>query len=208
MKKLRPIIILLSVLSAVLYNSWPLGYSLDPGVIEHSYLSVLEVSGRPYRWVFVLCDVLATTLALIIGILIWRSNKPARNSLIGFIVFSLATYFEALLPIDCTGSIKACGTSLSQVLSIHDTASILSAFGLLASLWLCVRFARRYKLDNKYYKLSLASFWAWSLSGLFLIASVGLNRFSEVSQIVFVVMCGLAIISIALILSLPGKQKT
>src|ERR1035438_10193992 len=140
--KFKELVIVLSVLAALLYNFWLFGFILDPGLLKNSYASILEVPGKPYAWLFTITDILAGILAVLAGLLISRLIKlHNRKILAGYIIFGVATFIDAIIPISsrCESSISACGISPEQVLSLHDIASLVAAFGLYASLLINMR---------------------------------------------------------------------
>ncbi len=199
------IILKLSILTAVIYNIWPLGYWLDPSALNDNYLSVLEVYSKPYAWVFILGDALTATVVIIIGLRLLKLIQPPhkRSALIGYLVFGVATLFEATTPISnrCDESISACGISPVQIFSVHDLASIIAALGLFYALYKSLAYFKAKGEETA--KSCLArclnyTFWIWSISGLFLVASVGLNRATLISQALFIMACGLALIMLPL----------
>ena len=198
----------LSLLTAVLYNSWPLAFWLDPISLNNKYLSVLEVSGRPYAWLFALGDALTAAIVIAIGARLAKLNPSSRKILFGYIVFGAATLLEAITPISnrCSESISACGISPVQILSLHDTASIVAALGLLAALYASMRQARSAGQREANYKWARVLFWVWSLSGIFLILSVVVDKVTLLSQIIFLLACGLALIALPLFALQPGVE--
>jgi hypothetical protein len=198
--KIKPHTITLAVTAAVLYNIWPLGYVLDPGALQNSYISALEVSGKPYAWVFILGDVL-TSICVLAAVLTMIKIKPLRwPVLAGYLTFGLATIAEATIPIAsrCEVSVSACGISPSQVLSPHDLASIIAAVGLFVGLLFAKRHARSNNLNVGVYKWLPVAFWAWCTTGIFLIASIIIEHFTTLSQALFLLACGIGLIIIPL----------
>ncbi|MGH7234459.1 MAG: hypothetical protein ACREF7_03390 [Candidatus Saccharimonadales bacterium] len=185
----------LSIITAFLYNIWPLGYFLDPNALHDNYFSVLESYSRPYAWVFILGDGLTAMIVILIGIWLYKLLPTLRSALTGYITFGVATLIEASTPISsrCGESINACGISPAQIISFHDLASIIAAFGLFFALLKGMRHFRSLSLDSNLHKLLSATFWFWSLSGLFLILSVAINKATIISQALFLMACGLAL---------------
>ena len=178
----------LAALAGLLYNVWPLGYRLDPAALRGTYVSVLEMPGRPGAPVFVGCDVLAGLLAVGAGVLLRRHRLVA----LGLIVFGVGNVLEASIPIDaaCARSVASCGIAPGQVLAPHDVASIVSMAGLAIALWGARGYGRW--------------IWAvmalWALTGLFMAVSVVVVRWVMVAQASFLAGCGVTLIAVPLAL--------
>jgi hypothetical protein len=188
----------IALVTAVLYNIWPLGYLLDPGVLHNSYISVLEVSGKPYSKLFMFADILTGAMVVILGLVIRKLNTSSNSVVFSYIVFGLATIMEAVIPISsrCVETVSSCGTSLSQVLTLHDIASILAAFSLFYSLYMLKRLVRQHKPNSTIYKYVSLNYWIWCLTGPLLIISVVVDSFAILSQALFLLTCGYALIVI------------
>lgn len=178
----------LAWMAAVLYNVWPLGFWLDPQALHRTYVSVLEVPGRPHAHLFAACDLAAGAFAAVAGLLLGRRAALAGH---GLLVFGLGTVAEALMPIapDCAASVAACGIDLGQVLAPHDIASIVSALGLAVSV-----LAIRRRTGWSSYVTGL-----WIAAGLFLVASIVIGRFTMSSQALFLLACGMALVVVPLL---------
>ena len=181
---------LLALLSGVLYNTWPLGFVLDPGALHGTYVSVLEAPGRPHAHVFVACDLLAGVTAVLAGWMLRRYPLVA----IALVVFGVGTVLEAALPIDpsCATSVASCGIAPEQVLAPHDVASLVSALGLVIGLW-------SLHDHSQWLRLVIA---LGVLAGLFMVVSVVVVRWLMLSQAALLVMCGVSAYAVALA---PGR---
>jgi hypothetical protein len=131
----------LATIAAILYCSWPLGYSLNPAVARRGLASELGGANQPYSWVFILGDVLSSALLLVVAWLIWRGTiNKARKPLIvvvlwSIIVFAIGTMTDALLPLKCSLSTQACPSyHQDHLLLAHGLVSILAAMFLFVSL--------------------------------------------------------------------------
>lgn len=192
--RIKPITFALAIFAAILYNIWPLGYVLDPNVLHNSYVSSLEVSGKPYAWLFILADILTGLVAIIIGFGIRKTISHNRVSFIAYILFGLATSIDAIIPIasHCEESISACGIALSQILSPHDIASIVAAFSIFTIL---LNAKHQFSKNNlKIFKWISVVYWMWCATGIFLIISVVTDDFATISQSLFLVMCGVGLV--------------
>jgi hypothetical protein len=188
---------LLGVLAGVLYNSWPLGFVLDRPALGGTYLSVLEMPGRPYADLFVGCDLAAGAMAVVAGVLLLRHPAVAA----GLVMFGIGNVLEASIPIEtsCASSVAACGGAAGQVLEPHSLASVLSVAGLVLALWSL----RNHSRWMQAVVLSVA------VTALFLLVSVLADRWVTVSQISFLVACGVALgaVPLAPLLSRSGSPR-
>jgi hypothetical protein len=171
----------LGVLAGVLYNSWPLGFVLDRRALGGTYLSVLEMPGRPYEELFVGCDVAAGAMAVIAGVLLLRHPPVAA----GLVMFGIGNVLEASIPIEtsCATSVAACGSAPGDLLEPHTVASILSVAGLVLALW-------SLRNHSRWMQTVIALV---AVTALFLLVSVLADRWVTVSQISFLVGCGVAL---------------
>jgi hypothetical membrane protein len=100
-----------ALLAAVLCNSWPLGYLLDPAVERHALASELQAPHRPYNWVFILTDVVAGLIVASIGAYQLRRFQFRHGRVIAacIIVFGLFVVLAAVTPLKCDPTIMSCG---------------------------------------------------------------------------------------------------
>jgi hypothetical protein len=199
--KSKPTLIALSIVAAVLYNIWILGFVLDFSSLQNSYFSILDVYGKPYAWLFITSDILTAIIVILVGLSLKATNKPSTKGVaVGYIFFGIATFIEALIPISnrCEARISACGISLGQVLSPHDIASIVAALSLFYVLLIRGRQLNKGNLDTTFSRWMAYSFWLFCFAGIFLIVSVVINNFTVVSQAMFLVACGNALVAIPL----------
>jgi urea transporter len=105
------------------YNSWPLGFILNPSIVKIGLASVLEAANQPGRWVFIGLDIASSVLVMFAVVrLLWQSQKIHQGLKVvvsGWLLFSLGTCFDALLPLNCHQSIRRCGLG-TQVIGLHD----------------------------------------------------------------------------------------
>ena len=195
MPRIKSLCIVLAVTAAILYNTWPLGYILDPKALSDSYISVLEVSGKPYAWLFIIADILSGIVVITVGLLLYKLTSLSKRSVLGYLVFGLATLIDAIIPIAarCEESVSACGIAPSQVLSPHDLASIAAAAGILSCL-LGVRRRQRKTQNKSGYNWLSISYYLWCITGLLLISSVVADRFTTAGQAVYLAACGIGLI--------------
>ena len=176
----------LGVLAGILYNSWPLGFVLDRSALRGTYISVLEISGRPHAGLFVACDLAAGASSLLAGLLLRRHPLVAA----GLVMFGIGNLVEAGIPIQasCATSVASCGIAPRQVLAPHDLAGLLSAAGLVLALW-------SLRDHSRWMRAVIALGVA---VGLFLAVSVVVVRWVTVSQATFLLGCGVALAAVTL----------
>lgn len=131
------IAVALSVLAGIAYNSWPLGYLLNPLVGEHGLASELEALHQPYNWLFVLLDILSGLFVTTVAVLLWRrtASRLYRIVLVNFALFGIFTAISAALPLKCEPSLTVCPSFTHQpLLILHGVASIASSVCLFVSV--------------------------------------------------------------------------
>ena len=129
--------LVLAIVAGVVYNSWPLGYFLNP-LVTHSggLASELEGLNQPYNWVFISLDTVCGLCVIIASIMLWHKHLDyiRKATLITFALFGLLTIADALLPMTCEPSLTTCPTLSHQpILILHGIASIGSAIFLFVS---------------------------------------------------------------------------
>lgn len=135
---------LLAVIAALLYNSWPLGYLLNPSVERHALASELQAPHQPYNWVFVLTDVLAGMLMVGVGLYQMKRFQFHHGRLVAIclLLFGALVALAALTPLTCDPTLSACGPLLrSPTILVHGFASIVSVGMLFLALLIALRSA-------------------------------------------------------------------
>lgn len=161
------IIMVIAVVAAVIYNSWPLGFALNPSVARAGLASDLEAYGEPYAWLFVGGDVLSGIL--IVGAVLYLFRGRVLRSLqadllsLGLIFFGLMTVMSALLPLRCGTDILTCGYHVGQTFGAHDVIAGLAAIGLFIAMVASWRASRR---NTKLAWLNWFVLITWSFWGL------------------------------------------
>lgn len=146
------LVLVLSIAAGLLYNSWPIGYWLNPAVSKSSLASGLEAVGQPYNWLFIGGDVLSSLLMITVCWMLWnrfKSNESAkliRISLYCIAIFGIGTIVDALIPERCVPELQTCPSfTHDPTLLIHGIFSIAASLFLFASL--CILwFHRRHNL--------------------------------------------------------------
>lgn len=123
----------LAVAAGVLYNSWLLGYWLNPAVARHGLASELEAVHQPYNWLFTAADVVSSGFVLLVCWLLWRRRSAAV--LASAAIFAAGTVADALLPMHCNPSLQRCPSfRVDHLLLVHGIFSIMAAAALFISL--------------------------------------------------------------------------
>jgi len=138
----------LAILAGFLYNSWPLGYVVNPVITaQHGLASELGAPGQPWWWLFDVLDVVASLLVIWVAALLWRAVKAKHQwfkiGMVSYTIFAVLTIVDALLPLNCQPTAKNCGPIIHNPLLItHGVSSIAAAMALFVSavaLWQLVR---------------------------------------------------------------------
>lgn len=145
-------IIVLAALAALAYSSWPLGYYLNPRVGATGYASELAADGQPYNWVFIVGDVLAGVLILMVVWLLQQEYGKKLQDwhrwLLGlFGVFGVLTIVAALLPMNCTPSISICRAQHHDwQMILHNVVSIAAGLAIYTTAFMVWK---RYDRDER-----------------------------------------------------------
>lgn len=190
--------------AAVIYNIWPLAYILNPAVLNGGYISTLQATGQPYYQLFVAGDILTGLLLMILCLLLYRNELMRKDLVAGLFIFGLTTLIAAIIPIakSCTYSISKCGIGINSVIEPHDLMSIIGAFALLYCLYKIYKRTR--SAEKRVTKVILLS---WCITGVFLALSVTFNFLTLLSQALFLLTCGLAVIFIPIYGSKLNKNQ-
>ncbi len=142
--------LVIGVVAAVAYSSWPLGYLVNRTVASQTLASTLEARNQPNSWLFVLLDCTTGALCAVAVALDWSDDPPRgavrlrQISFCGFALFGVITAVNALIPFGCGNTpVTACATSLSN-LSLDDVLTGSSVFVLF--LGGCAALARTIRL--------------------------------------------------------------
>ena len=195
----------LGLVSAIAYNSWPLGFWLSKSTAEYGLASDLEKVGHPYYWLFILGDILAGMAAILLAITIRFRLRPALSERIwsivslGLFMFGIFTIIDALLPADCTITVALkCQANYGHGIGIDAILSGLAALGLAAGL-LCLNHLKLTSRLRLYlHQLNQATLAAWAASAIvFCLLSLA-NLNAHLVQQLLISLSGLAIIVIIL----------
>lgn len=183
-----------ALIAAIAYNSWPLGYALNPAITRSGGLaSELEALNQPYNWLFVSLDVLCGLCVMVIVIVLWRKAQTltSKYAMTGFGLFGLLTIADALLPMTCEPSLSVCPTLSHQpVLILHGIASIGSGVLLFMSavlVWCAVR--------QRSHKILMSAIMAgWGISGLLTLYFFFTPGPGYLAQDYYLLLCGVWIV--------------
>jgi hypothetical protein len=189
-KRLFWIAVICALLSGVVYNSWPLGYVLNP-VISHSggLASELEALRQPYNWLFVTLDALCGVGVIVAAALLWHRAMDWMHKvvLVNFGLFGLLTIADALLPMTCEPSLTTCPSLGHQpVLILHGVASIGSGIFLFVSAFIMWRHIR-----HRVGKMIMTALMAgWGISGVLTLYFFFRPGPGYLAQDYYLVLCG------------------
>jgi hypothetical protein len=159
---------ILSIVAGIIYNSWPLGFVLNPTVAHHGLASELAGVNQPYNWVFIYGDVVSSLMMLFIVFNIWSfmmhktKSKWLWLSLGGMVIFCITASIAALCPLQCISAIERCPTFVHNPITLlHAITSVAAGFSVLAfvtGLWLNKK--RDYFLALQFIIVFLIGSWA------------------------------------------------
>ncbi len=136
----------LTVLSAILYCSWPLGFWLNPQANQRGLASELGAFGQPFNWLFIGADVVSGIFLMAACYLLAQQFKVTgwrKLALISLAFYGLFGAIDASLPIHCLPSLQQCGSVFRSPLVIFhgavDIAGSLSLTGTLVAEWIYTR---------------------------------------------------------------------
>lgn len=195
----------LAILAGIIYNSWPLGYWLNPAA-SGQLASALEALHQPYNWVFISGDVISSLLIMLVVWLIWRQLRPSK--LLAFILwnvvlFGVGTIADTLLPEPCLpGSLGCQGWQHNPLLLAHGIFSILASVCLFVAL-LLVWWRRR----RSWWLNGLMA--GYVVFGLFSLVEAVTPTSGNWSQHYYITLCGvwLALIPHAIKQTFPKARK-
>jgi hypothetical protein len=190
--------------TAVLYNSWPLGYALNGHTARNALASDLARVGQPYYWLFALGDVLAGICVLaavgLVRFKLWPALRSKAWSAIcgGLALFGLFTIINAV-PSQCPiTAILRCPSGASGYLSLDAVLSSVAALGLFIGLVAVNQAASRVDhgalLRSTRYALG-----AWVASGLSFAVLALTNANAHLAQQLLNMFSGLALVVIGLV---------
>lgn len=181
----------MAILAGILYNSWPLGFFLNPRVsLGGGLASELEGLNQPYNWFFVLLDIVAGALVLAVVIMLWRKHISRFNklALISFALFGFFTILDALLPMPCAPSIAYCASWTHEpLLVLHGIADIGGAVFLFVAA-LIVWHLRRVHHGVVVMRILLTG---WAVVGLLSLYFFFMPGPSYLSQDYYLLLCGI-----------------
>lgn len=197
-----------TVLSGIIYNSWPVGYWLNPYIARHDLASELEALHEPFRWLFVAGDVVSSILLIFAAVVLLISVRRLSRSnlmvvaLANAIAFAVGTIFDALVPLQCDPSVQRCMPYL------HDPNLLIHGlFSILASVCLFVTMTIFWWLDKRS-RLMRGIVVGYILFGVFSIVSIILPGQDSWAQHYSLLLDGVCIAIIPFIISeLIRKQK-
>jgi hypothetical protein len=186
---------ILAGLFFILYNSWLLGYYLNPLVAGSALASLLGASGQPYNWLFIWGDVVCGLVVLAISALVYKPNRLLIISLSGFIVFGIMTALSALLPIHCSGVASSC--DFTNVFDIHDITGALAGIGQFVGMIYATILAKKLPI----YKWDKLFLWVWAFLGVsYLLSAIpAINRLKDITTIAVIWQDAFLVVSGALV---------
>ncbi len=199
MKKYMPHFFTVTLaITALIYNSWPLGYWLDNHTAKFGVPSDLEDPHHAYSWVFICGDVITALLILALTLYLARRLVNLRlryawvSLTLGLFLFGFFTGFGAAAPDRCHGRFSACLVILQDKVSVDGIESTLAFSGLLIALFSIAILSLGL---NRYYQLlAWIMFICWFILGaIFFHRSVYRQNIHNIEQ-VFLVLSGIGLV--------------
>jgi hypothetical protein len=179
-----------AVLAGIIYDSWPLGYVLNPAVAR-GLASDLEGLHQPYNWVFIGGDITSSLMMVAICVyLCFRLRKIERWLGLIFInmgVFAFGTILDAGLPLRCESAVQQCPNFIHDpLLFVHGIFSILGSVGLFFVIFFIWR-----RLPKNWIVRSLLI--GYGLFALFSLIDAIDDSKSAASQHYYITLCSLCL---------------
>lgn len=202
-------LVVLGVLAALCYCSWPLGFVLNPTVASKNLASALQAHGQPYSWMFIALDLISGVLSAMIGLMMLLNQDLPRWRMwvgTGLITFGSLVGIAAVTPLDCDPTTTYCNPLWHHpTLVVHGVASIVSVVSLLLALLSVTYYA--YAMFGSKWRLSLlALIGGWALFGLVSLVSLWQHWQVNANQYYFITVCSLSIVAVALSIEMV-RQK-
>jgi hypothetical protein len=204
-QKYSRLALIVFTLSAIMYNSWPLGYILNPKTAHIALASDLNGVGQPFYWLFILGDVLVGTGLLAISILLFFKlrNELWSNAwlvvFVGVLLFGVFTATSAASTNSCLpGHFNMCATIDNKTFGADGLESALAAVGLLVSLIGINLMSVHFKLSKRLMLVSQVMLLAWPLSGLIFLWAADVNDNIRLAQHALLIISGLSLFVIGL----------
>lgn len=129
---------ILTIASAVLYCSWPLGILLNPLASRRGLASELGAYGQPYNWLFIWGDIVSGILlvgAVFVLIRMYELQGWSKLALLLLALYGICGACDASLPMSCLPSEHACGPVLHDpMLIIHGIFDLTGSVALFGTL--------------------------------------------------------------------------
>jgi uncharacterized membrane protein SirB2 len=139
-------VLIVSIIAGIIYNSWPLGYWLNPAVSKSSLASGLEAYNQPYNWLFISGDIISSFLMFFVCFSIWRRYNMHKSKrfleiiLSSVVLFGVGTIVDAMLPERCVPNFQVCPSfTQDHLLLLHGIFDLIASvflFVCLCAVWL------------------------------------------------------------------------
>ncbi|MEI9914457.1 MAG: DUF998 domain-containing protein [Candidatus Saccharibacteria bacterium] len=198
----------ISLLSGILYNSWPLGYWLNNRVARVSLASGLEAVHQPYNWLFITTDIISSVLIVIVCGFLWKLYKDSKSSthilmvLVCVVLFAIGTVVDALMPEHCVPNLMKCASfTQDHILLVHGLFSILASVFLFIALLILCWFRRK----NMLLHILLAGYIVFGLISLAEAVAPGYG--GNWSQYYYITLCSVFLVCLPYGVSLMAVTK-
>lgn len=203
------ILVFVSILSALAYWSWPLGFILNRPIALHNLASELETYGQPYYQLFINLDILAGSTAAMIGLylIIARGARWIKLAGAGLLTFGGLVMLAALVPLDCDPSVTNCSPVWHHpTLVIHGFGSIVSVIGLFVTLLVISHQAHIRKTSTAMRTILFTLIFAWTVFGAASLVDLVIDFHTNIVQYYFITICSLSIPASIIAIKLIAKK--
>ena len=123
------------LITAFLYSSWLLGYIINPKIAFLGTASELAATNQPFRWIFIMADVLVAISIIAVVFISRLSNQKSPRGITAFslVLFGVLTAITAMIWLPCTPSVMQCGGDYYE-----SRYFLHSIFGMFASFFLLI----------------------------------------------------------------------
>lgn len=203
------LLLLASIVAALAYWSWPLGFILNRPVAIQNLASKLEAHGQPYYRLFIGLDVLAGAAAIAIGLylIISSSQRWIKLAGAGILTFGSLITLAAIVPLDCDPSVTNCYPVWHHpTLVAHGFGSIVSVIGLLMTLLVVSHQAHIRKVSMAMRTILFTLIFAWTVFGAASLVDLVIDFHTNIVQYYFITICSLSIPASIIAIKLIAKK--
>ncbi len=207
--------LLLAVLGAVAYCSWPLAFIVNPSLAGGAFASSFESRTQPFSWLFILLDCISGLCAVIVCLHFLRLRHQQRMpnqalvfALLGYAAFGVATAVDAVIPLHCgASSARACAAQLWPITpdDLLTGIAILALFVALAIVSLQMVRTRPHSALPAAIGMATVG---WSVLGLFVLVGATSSSAVAFAQYGFLTVASLLTVVVPLAAASEVRRRS